>query len=94
MPETFKLMQNYPNPFNPSTTIEFQLPKPSDVTVKIYNVLGREVYTLADRTFQPGQHTLLWNGLDHNGQPVSSGMYLYRIVAGDFVDVKKALLVR
>jgi hypothetical protein len=93
-PETFKLLQNYPNPFNPNTTIEFQVPRTSDVTIKIFNILGREIYTLADRTFQPGQHSLLWNGLDNAGRPVSSGMYLYRIQAGDFVDVKKAVLIR
>jgi O-glycosyl hydrolase len=94
VPEEFKLMQNYLNPFNPTTTIEFQLPQTSDVTIKIFNILGREVYTLTDRTFQSGRHSLLWNGLDNAGQQVSTGMYLYRIQAGNFVDVKKAVLIR
>ncbi|MBN1481506.1 T9SS C-terminal target domain-containing protein [candidate division KSB1 bacterium] len=93
-PETYALFQNYPNPFNPTTTISFQVPKTSTVTITIYNVLGRKVYTLTDRSFQPGLYSMLWNGLDKTGQPVSSGMYLYRLQAGDFVDVKKAVLIR
>ena len=93
-PERFKLYQNYPNPFNPSTTIEFEVPSMSHVTVKIYDVLGREVITLVDRTFQPGRYSLLWHAIDDKGKHVTTGIYFYYIQANDFTEVKKAVLMR
>jgi mannan endo-1,4-beta-mannosidase len=85
----FALNQNYPNPFNPSTIIEFSLPNSSDVTLKIYNALGEEIATLASAQFSAGTHRIEWKA---NG--VSSGMYFYRLSAGNFVETKKLVLLR
>ncbi len=81
LPSTFALMQNYPNPFNPSTSIRYALPVDARVTVKIYDVLGREVTTLFNDVQQAGVQTLAWNGTSSNGSPVASGVYLYRMEA-------------
>jgi hypothetical protein len=89
VPTDFVLYQNFPNPFNPSTNIKFDLPKESNVAVKIYNILGEEVATLVNRVMQAGRHTV-----EFNASRLSSGMYIYRIEAGDFVQVKKMLLMK
>ncbi|KAA3604453.1 MAG: T9SS C-terminal target domain-containing protein [Calditrichaeota bacterium] len=96
IPESFSLKQNYPNPFNPSTTIEYWIPNQGEgfVTLKIYNVLGQEVKTLVNEVRQTGIHKILWNGTDENGKSVASGVYFYRINAGDFVSSKKLLLLK
>jgi len=85
----FRLEQNYPNPFNPTTQISYTLAKASNVSLKIYDILGREVATLVNGKNQPGQHSVSWNALT-----VPSGVYFYRIVAGDFVQTKKMVLVK
>jgi len=89
LPTEFALYQNFPNPFNPTTNIKFALPKESNVTLKIYNVLGQEVETLISKVMPAGYHTV-----DFNATKLSSGMYIYRIEAGDFVQVKKMLLMK
>ena len=89
IPTTPLLHQNYPNPFNPSTTISYDLPVRSHITLKIFNVLGQDVVTLMDGEVQAGRHQVQW---DANG--VASGVYLYRIQAGTFVETKKMLLIR
>ncbi|MCX6175417.1 MAG: T9SS type A sorting domain-containing protein [Ignavibacteriales bacterium] len=89
IPTEFALYQNFPNPFNPTTNIKFALPKESSVTLKIYNVLGQEVETLVNKVMNAGYHTV-----DFNATKLSSGMYIYRIQAGDFVQVKKMLLMK
>jgi len=89
LPSNFRLYQNYPNPFNPSTTISYDLPKRSFVTLKIFNVLGQEVATLVDGAIETGRHEVRW---DPAGLP--SGVYLYRMSAGDFAETKKMMLVR
>jgi PKD repeat protein len=94
LPEEFALDQNYPNPFNPKTEIRFALPKDRSVTLKIYNLFGQEIQTLADGDFKAGYHTVVWDGRDQRGNPVSSGIYLYRIQAGEFNVVKKMSLLR
>jgi len=94
LPKTYALFQNYPNPFNPTTTIEFQLPKTTNITVKIYDVLGREVRTLMDQPYSAGTHRINWNGLDNTGRKVATGMYFYRIYSKEFVAVKKCLLIK
>jgi exo-beta-1,3-glucanase (GH17 family) len=94
VPASFELLQNHPNPFNPSTTIRFALPQPSLVTIKIYDILGREVRTLVDRKFEAGRFAEIWDGKDNRQLPVSSGVYLMRMQAGGFVKVKKLVLVR
>lgn len=88
-PERFVLSQNYPNPFNPGTTIRFDLPRASHVTVTVYDVLGREVATLVNEGKEPGTYAVQW---DASG--VSSGMYFYRIKAGDIVQTKRMMLLR
>ena len=91
---SYSLLQNYPNPFNPATTIRFEVPKPSHVTIKIYDVFGREVRTLVDHKFTAGMFTEIWDGKNNEHSPVASGMYLTRMQANEFVIVRKLLLVR
>ncbi len=93
-PATYALAQNYPNPFNPETEIRFQLPQASHVAVKIFNMLGEEIRTLADEQREAGYHRVHWNGKDVNGKPVASGVYLYLLRAGSFSQVKKMSLLR
>ena len=85
----YKLLQNYPNPFNPSTSIEFTLPKPEIVTLEIFNILGQKIETLLNKTMLAGYHEIEFNG--HN---LSSGIYMYRIKAGDWQDMKKMVLLK
>jgi len=94
IPVEFNLFQNYPNPFNPTTTIRYTIPKKSKVTIKIYNLLGEEVKTLADIVQQGGTYTLHWNGMAEEGLLCPSGLYIYSIKAGNFIDTKKLMLIR
>jgi hypothetical protein len=93
-PESFSLSQNYPNPFNPETQINYALPQDCDVKVTIYNLLGQRVRTLVDERQSAGYRTVLWDGKDEQGVDVASGVYFYRLKAGDFVDSKKMLLLK
>jgi hypothetical protein len=94
IPSEFELAQNYPNPFNPSTTINFSIPKTENVTLKVFNVLGEEIATLVDGSFQPGTHSATWNGLDAAGNTVVSGVYLYRLQSESQTLTKKMILVK
>jgi len=94
LPQVFDLRQNYPNPFNPTTVIEYALPKSSQVKIQIYNVLGQRVRNLVDERQEPGYKMINWDGKDDQGNEVSSGIYFYRIVAGDFVKCKKMTLLQ
>jgi len=94
LPTVFDIAQNYPNPFNPTTTIKYQLPKQSDVKIVIYNVLGQVVRTLVDNKVDAGYHQKVWDGMNEFGQRVSTGVYFYRMVAGDFVKSKKMILMK
>ena len=85
----FKLEQNYPNPFNPSTNIKFSLPKPETVTIEIYDIIGQRIETLLSKPMSAGYHEV-----EFNGQNLSSGIYLYRIEASEWSDVKKMILLR
>ena len=89
LPTEFSLSQNYPNPFNPSTTIKFDIPKATRVSLKIYNVLGQEVETLVNEIMEPGAYNFKWDA-GH----FASGMYIYRIEAGNFVQSKKMMLIK
>ncbi len=94
LPTSYKLDQNYPNPFNPSTVIRYELPKMGNVQIKIYDALGQEVRSLIDEEQNTGTHNVLWDGANNYGQRVSSGIYFYRIVAGDFVQTKKMIMMK
>ena len=89
IPESFFMDQNYPNPFNPTTTIKFGLPSASYVTAKLFNVLGQEVKTLFEGRLNAGEHELLFNA-----ENIGSGVYFYRIQAGDNVSIKQMVLQR
>jgi hypothetical protein len=93
-PESYTLSQNYPNPFNPTTQIKFTLPVDSRVDLKVYDILGREVATLMSDELKAGYYTTEWNGRNNSGVMVSSGIYIYRIVAGKFVQTKKMMMLK
>ena len=94
LPTEFALHNNYPNPFNPVTNIVYDIPEVTDVTLEIYNVMGQRVRTLAQGSHEPGRYQIVWNATNDFGQGLSSGMYIYRIQAGDFVSVKKLVLMK
>jgi len=94
LPEVFALHNNYPNPFNPVTNISYDIPEVAQVTLEIYNVSGQKVRTLAQGQHEPGRYRIQWNATNDYGNPLSSGMYIYRIRAGDFVSVKKLILMK
>jgi hypothetical protein len=89
VPKTFNLSQNYPNPFNPVTKIEYAVPNDVKVTLKIYDVLGREVNVLVNEVKKAGYYSVEWNG-----SSLSSGIYFYQMKAGDFVAVKKMMMIK
>jgi hypothetical protein len=94
LPSNFNLKQNYPNPFNPITTIEFALPRSGHVRISIYNTLGRQVRVLVNEPLPAGEYRITWNGRDFRGNQVASGIYLYRLEAGDFIVTKKMVLLK
>jgi hypothetical protein len=94
LPTSFALYQNYPNPFNPTTSIEYSVPIRAHVTVEIFNLLGQHVRTLVDQMKSPGKYKVEWDGTDVTGKTVSTGVYLYRLTAGDFVETKKMVLLK
>jgi hypothetical protein len=93
-PRSFNLSQNYPNPFNPSTTIRYNLPRTSQVLLSIYNILGQEIVTLVNAKQIPGDKSVVWDGRDHFGKQVSSGIYIYQVQAGDYSKSRKMVLLR
>ncbi len=93
-PASFKMEQNSPNPFNPETVIKFSLPQDARVTLKVYNVLGQVVNTLVDEALPAGNHSATWDGKNEQGRDVASGVYFYRIKAGDFESIQKMTLLR
>jgi hypothetical protein len=95
IPTDFTLEQNYPNPFNPVTTIAFNLPKENSITLRIYNTMGQEIKTLiANELYQPGRHQIIWDATNNDGEQVSSGVYVYRLVADNFTTAKTMNFVR
>ncbi|MFQ5799871.1 MAG: FlgD immunoglobulin-like domain containing protein, partial [Bacteroidota bacterium] len=94
LPEGYALYQNHPNPFNPETEIRFYLPEANYVVIKIYNIRGEEIRTLANGPYISGDHKIRWDGKDNNVNPVSSGVYLYQLKAGSISQVKKMSLIR
>ena len=94
IPTEFRLEQNYPNPFNPETIIRYQLPKNSRVSISIFDMRGAKIKTLFQKEQEPGVFEIVWNGTNKAGERVSSGVYFYRIIAGDFQAVKKCILMK
>ncbi|MGB2697243.1 MAG: T9SS type A sorting domain-containing protein, partial [Candidatus Zixiibacteriota bacterium] len=90
----FILGQNYPNPFNQKTSLSFEIPYECHLSLKIYNLSGQLVNTLADRRMGKGQHTIYWDGTSIDGRPVASGIYFYKLNASDFVSVRKMILLK
>jgi hypothetical protein len=94
LPTSYALLGNYPNPFNPETTIGFALPERSLVTLAVYDVLGQQVRVLVSRALPAGQHQVVWDGRDELGRPVSSGVYMYRLQAGAFSQLKRMVMIK
>jgi hypothetical protein len=89
LPKEFALAQNYPNPFNPTTVINYQLPVAGNVSLKVYDVLGKEVMTLVNGRQEAGDYNVSLNAAS-----LSSGVYFYRLQSGNFVQTKKMMLVK
>ncbi len=94
LPDGFALAANYPNPFNPSTTINYTVPRRSEVRITVVNVTGQLVKTLKDATVPAGTHEVVWDGTDRSGNAVASGMYLYRLQTGEYSQVRKMMLLK
>ena len=93
-PTAYMLHQNYPNPFNPSTKIRFSVPEPSDVRITIYNLLGQEVRTLFAGLVNRGTEQVIWDARDNSGVQVPSGMYIYRMTAGTYMQSYKMMFLK
>lgn len=93
-PVSFQLEQNYPNPFNPTTTIRYQLQKSAQVSLKVYDAMGREVRSLVDEKIPSGAHAVNWDGKDNSRRAVSSGLYFYKLRADQVEAAKRMLLVK
>ncbi len=94
LPISVEIFQNYPNPFNPATTIAYRIPSRTKVRIEVFNVLGQRVITLVDESQSAGDHVIQWDGKDDAGNIVSTGVYLYRIQAGEYVQTRKMLLLK
>ncbi|MBC8415875.1 MAG: T9SS type A sorting domain-containing protein, partial [Candidatus Cloacimonetes bacterium] len=95
IPACVTLHRNYPNPFNPTTTISFSIPEESKVDLSVYNIKGQKVKSLVKESFESGNHSVIWDGNDDTGKPVSSGVYFYKLnVNGKSEAVKKCLLLK
>jgi hypothetical protein len=94
LPQEYELAQNYPNPFNPGTMVAFEVPVDGRVNIAIFNVLGQQVRTLTNSDYVVGRYELEWNGRDDGGEPVASGVYFYRLTAGEMVLTKKMMLLK
>ncbi len=89
VPDAFQLYQNYPNPFNPTTVIKYDLPKPTNVKLEIFNILGERILTLVNsELINAGYHQVVWNGRNQSGSRVSSGIYFYRLLVKSGADNK------
>ena len=93
-PGKFSLFQNYPNPFNQSTEIEFTLPQTSKIKLDKFNINGQLIRNLINSTLNTGTHKVEWDGKDNHGKNVTSGIYLYRLTADEFVKTKNMVLLK
>jgi len=94
IPTEFALHQNYPNPFNPSTTIRYDLKENAEVRLEIFNVLGQKMRTLVNEQQTTGSRSVIWDARNDIGEAVTSGVYIYRISAGEFVKSHKMILLK
>ena len=94
IPVAFALGQNFPNPFNPTTTINFSIPESGHVNIMIYDILGRHVRTLVDKSHSAGNYSVMWDATDMNGSKISAGIYFYTIKAGNFLSTKRMLFIK
>lgn len=94
LPKSIVLHQNHPNPFNPSTTIQFELPKSSNVSLAVYNLLGQKVATLVDDFLSGGRYSVVWNSRSDAGDQCSSGVYFYRLTHDVGTVSKKMVLLK
>jgi hypothetical protein len=95
LPGSIKLNQNYPNPFNPSTTISFEIRERNNISLIIYDVTGREVKRLIDNNeYEAGEHKIMWYGSNESNNPVSSGVYFYRLIAGEAISTRSMILMK
>jgi len=94
LPDKHSLHQNYPNPFNPPTPLRYDLPEQGHVRITIYDMLGRDVKTLINEYQDPGYRSIIWDATNDYGKPVSAGMYLYQIQAGEYNSTKKMVLLK
>jgi len=94
LPTSYALEQNYPNPFNPTTNIQFVIPEASNVELKVYDIMGREVASLLNEEMSAGSHQVVWNGNNNFGQRAASGIYFYTIKTSNFVQTKKMVLMK
>ncbi|MBN1350775.1 choice-of-anchor J domain-containing protein [candidate division KSB1 bacterium] len=90
----FAISQNYPNPFNPETCIKYQVPRDCFVTISVYNTLGQQIRSLVAENKKAGFYSITWDGANTVGQSVASGVYMYRIQAADFLEIRKMILMR
>jgi hypothetical protein len=94
IPVKFYLSQNYPNPFNPATTISYFLPSRSRITLKVFNILGETIRTLADDIQAPGEKTVVWDARNEKGRIVGSGVYIYQLQTGSETETKKMMFLK
>jgi hypothetical protein len=94
LPIKFSLHQNYPNPFNPVTRINYDLLIKDNVTITIHDILGRHIKTLVNQIQPAGHRSVIWDATNDFGNPVSAGVYLYKIQAGEFVQTRKMVLLK
>ena len=94
IPTHYTLSQNYPNPFNPVTTITYELPQESYISLEVYNMKGQQVTSLASKGQEAGKYTVQWDGTDLNGNKVSSGIYLYKLKTSDYTNIRKMVLMK
>ncbi|MDP6820055.1 MAG: T9SS type A sorting domain-containing protein, partial [Candidatus Marinimicrobia bacterium] len=94
IPDVFAMHQNYPNPFNPVTQIRYDLPEDSYVSITIYDIMGRNIKSLVNTDQTAGYRSIRWNATNDLGEPVSAGMYIYMIQAGEFRQTRKMVLLK
>jgi len=94
LPQEYSLSQNYPNPFNPVTVIHFELPRASEIQLEIFNLLGQRIHTLVEGKKSAGRYDVTWDGKNEQGIPLSSGIYIYRLTAGEYQRTMKMVLLK